>query len=259
MAVPRVCGRTPMWRLRPALPTVTFWWSALPTTPTVARHSARTIRISPEGRRSVAMSPSLAISWMPAPAERPSWPPRPGWSSTLWTSGADRHVGQRQRVADRDVGAGARLHGHPDPQAVRGEDVAPSRRRRSAAARCTPSGSGRTRSRRPWPARRPCGALEVDLAVQPLGAAAAVARGLAAVRVAAAGLLETLDERLLGLGLRDLGEVRVGGEAAARAKWAWACGSALQAQASRPWKIGIVSPGAHLHDGLLPRPRAPGV
>ena len=39
MAVPRVCGRTPMWRLRPALPTLTFWWSALPMTPTVARHS----------------------------------------------------------------------------------------------------------------------------------------------------------------------------------------------------------------------------
>ena len=44
------------------------------------------MRISPEGRRSVAMPPSFAISWMPAPAERPSWPPRPGWSSTLWTS-----------------------------------------------------------------------------------------------------------------------------------------------------------------------------
>src|SRR5204862_6622339 len=28
MAVPRVCGRTPMWRLRPALPTFTSWWSA---------------------------------------------------------------------------------------------------------------------------------------------------------------------------------------------------------------------------------------
>ena len=33
MAVPRVCGRTPMWRLRPALPILTFWWSALPIVP----------------------------------------------------------------------------------------------------------------------------------------------------------------------------------------------------------------------------------
>src|ERR671929_182982 len=76
MAVPRVCGRTPMCRLRPALPTVTFWWSALPITPTVARHSARTIRISPDGRRSVAMPASRAISWMLAPADRPSEPLR---------------------------------------------------------------------------------------------------------------------------------------------------------------------------------------
>src|SRR5918998_1757849 len=136
MAVPRVCGRTPMWRLRPALPTVRFWWSELPTTPTVARHSARTTRISPEGRRSVAMPPSLAISWMPTPAERPSWPPRPGWSSTLWIS-------------------------------------------------------------------VPTGISDSGIA-------------LATVGVAAARLLEPLDEGLLRLGLRDLREVRVGDEAPAR-------------------------------------------
>jgi hypothetical protein len=73
-----------MWRLRPALPTVMFWCSALPITPIVARHSARTRRISPDGRRSVAMSPSFAMSCTEAPAERASWPPRPGCSSTLW-------------------------------------------------------------------------------------------------------------------------------------------------------------------------------
>src|SRR4029077_2324764 len=56
-------------------------------------------------------------------------------------------------------------------------------------------------------------ALEVDLAIQPLGAAAAVTRGLAPVRVASAALLETLDEGLLGLGLGDLGEVGVRDEA----------------------------------------------
>src|SRR4029079_4625922 len=97
------------------------------------------MRISPEGRRSVAMPPSFAISWMPAPAERPSWPPRPGWSSTLWTSVptgisdsgiplptvlADRIKRRRHRLPARDVRAGARLHGHADAQAVRREDVA---------------------------------------------------------------------------------------------------------------------------------------
>ncbi len=75
-----------MWRLRPALPTLTFWCSALPIVPTVALHSARTRRISPEGRRRVAMSPSLAISCAEAPAERAIWPPRPGCSSMLCTT-----------------------------------------------------------------------------------------------------------------------------------------------------------------------------
>src|SRR5215218_932790 len=116
MAVPRVCGRTPMWRLRPALPTVTFWWSALPTTPTVARQSARTMRISPEGRRSVAMSPSLAISWMLEPAERASWPPRP--ELDVVHERADGHRGQRHRVADGDVLADAGDDGHTDAQPV---------------------------------------------------------------------------------------------------------------------------------------------
>src|SRR3954452_21827264 len=37
---------------------------------------------------------------------------------------AHRHVGQRERVADHDVGARARLHRHADAQAVGGEDVA---------------------------------------------------------------------------------------------------------------------------------------
>ena len=50
-AVPRVCGRTPMWRLRPALPSRTFWWSTFPTCPMVAMHSTCTWRISPEGMR----------------------------------------------------------------------------------------------------------------------------------------------------------------------------------------------------------------
>src|SRR4029077_4010768 len=60
-------------------------------------------------------------------------------------------------------------------------------------------------------------ALEVDLAVQALGAATAVARGLAAVVVAPAGLLEALDEGPLRLGLGDRAEVGVGDEAKAGA------------------------------------------
>src|SRR5215218_8765726 len=85
IAVPRVCGRLPLWRLRPALPMSMFWWSELPIAPIEARESTGTWRISPEGSRSVARSPSFATSWISTPAERPSWPPLPGISSTLWT------------------------------------------------------------------------------------------------------------------------------------------------------------------------------
>jgi hypothetical protein len=53
MTVPRTVGLTPRCRLRPALPHLTFWCDWLPTTPTVARHSARTLRRSPLGSRSV--------------------------------------------------------------------------------------------------------------------------------------------------------------------------------------------------------------
>src|SRR3979409_2574164 len=42
--------------------------------------------------------------------------------------------------------------------------------------------------------------------------------GLAALAVAAAGLLQALDERALRLGLRDLGEIRIRDEAKARAR-----------------------------------------
>src|SRR5207302_6229639 len=86
IAEPRTDGRLPSQRLRPALPMVTFWWSALPTCPIVARQTSGTRRSSPEGRRSTAYGSSLATSWMPEPALRASWPPRPGFSSTLWTS-----------------------------------------------------------------------------------------------------------------------------------------------------------------------------
>src|SRR5688500_14401144 len=58
--------------------------------------------------------------------------------------------------------------------------------------------------------------LEVDLAVAPLGAAAAMARGHAAVRVAAARLRQPLGERLLRLALRDRLVLQVGREATAR-------------------------------------------
>src|SRR5581483_8112249 len=86
MATPRVCGRTPFQRLRPALPSFTRSASALPTSPTVARQSMGTRRISVDGSRNVAKSPSLATSCTLAPALRAIFPPAPGLSSTLCTT-----------------------------------------------------------------------------------------------------------------------------------------------------------------------------
>src|SRR5712664_4105572 len=63
MATPRLWGRLPSQRVRPALPMETFLWSRFPTWPTVATHSRWTLRTSPEGSLTWAYSPSLATSW----------------------------------------------------------------------------------------------------------------------------------------------------------------------------------------------------
>src|SRR3954462_1276112 len=173
--------------------------------------------------------------------------------------GADRDAQQRQRVADCDVGERARLHRHADLQAVGGQDVgllAVDVVQQRDVGRPV----GVVLDRRDAGGHAVLGALEVDPAVQPLGAAAAVAGGLAAVVVAPAGLLEALDEGLLGLGLRDLAEVGVRDEAPAGGGGLGLADrhlalllEALQALEDRD---GV--PRAHLDDGLLPRPRAAG-
>src|SRR5437763_15467331 len=47
---PRLCGRRPFQRLRPALPRLMLMCSALEIAPIVARQSAETRRTSPHGR-----------------------------------------------------------------------------------------------------------------------------------------------------------------------------------------------------------------
>src|SRR5947209_11338044 len=84
MEVPRLCGLRPIQRLRPALPRLTFMWSALPMEPIVARQSALTRRTSPEGSVIWAHFPSRALSVALVPALRQIWPPRPGCNSKLW-------------------------------------------------------------------------------------------------------------------------------------------------------------------------------
>src|SRR5512134_2616954 len=48
MATPRTTGRRPFHRTRPALPIDTLELSGFDTAPTVAMHSAGTMRVSPE-------------------------------------------------------------------------------------------------------------------------------------------------------------------------------------------------------------------
>src|SRR5437660_9462171 len=72
IATPRTLGRRPSQRLLPALPMDRSSCSALETSPTVARHSPRTMRISVERSRSVTWFPSFATTCTPVPAERHS-------------------------------------------------------------------------------------------------------------------------------------------------------------------------------------------
>src|SRR4051812_42592155 len=173
--------------------------------------------------------------------------------------GAGGDPGERQGVARADLRGVTRHHRRADLQARRGQDVGlhavgvvQQRDVRGPVGVVLDRGDLRRDA--------VAAALEVDDAVQALGPAAAVAGGLAAVAVAPARLLQALDERALGLALRDLGEVGVGDEPLAGAgRPGLADGhrlgllEALQALEDRD---GL--PRRDLHDGLLPRPRAAG-
>src|SRR5699024_10880549 len=69
-----------------SLPQLMLPCSELPTSPTVARQRASTLRISPEGIRNCAYGPSFATSCTDAPAERAIFAPPPGRSSIACTN-----------------------------------------------------------------------------------------------------------------------------------------------------------------------------
>src|SRR6185312_8190168 len=128
--------------------------------------------------------------------------------------GARRDVAQRQAVAHLDVGARTRLHHGAHAQTLRRKDVALLAV--GVVQQRDVGGAVRVVLDRGDPGRHAVLlALEVDEAVLALGPAAAVTARYATVRVSPAALLQTGDERLLGLAARDLGAVRPGGEAPA--------------------------------------------
>src|SRR4051794_11872814 len=130
--------------------------------------------------------------------------------------GSGRDSGQRKRVARRDVGALPGDHLGADAQALRGQDVAllavgvvEQRDARGAVGVVLDRGDAG--------GNPVLGALEVDLAVATLGSAAAMARGDAALGVAAAGRGLALGEALRRLRPAELLTHRVGAEAPAGA------------------------------------------
>ena len=130
--------------------------------------------------------------------------------------GADRDVAQRHGVARLDVGAVAALDVIADAQTLRRQDVGllavavVQEGDAAGAVGVVLDGGDLGRD-------AVLDALEVDLAVLLLVAAAAVARRLAAVSVAATGLRLRVEQRLLGRRLGDVGEVGHGLEATAGA------------------------------------------
>src|SRR5437763_5298086 len=83
IATPRTLGRLPCQRLRPAFPTEISSDPLLPTSPPVARQPTGMRRISPVGRRRVAIVVSLATNCTDVPAERAIFAPPPCFNSTL--------------------------------------------------------------------------------------------------------------------------------------------------------------------------------
>ena len=123
------------------------------------------------------------------PAERIICAPRPGLSSTLWMTVPTGMFCSGSALPGRMSAVVAGEQGVAHGQADRGEDVALLAVRVVEQRDVRRCGSGRTRPPRPWPARRPCRALEVDDAVAALVAAALVPAGDVAVDVAAARAL----------------------------------------------------------------------
>jgi hypothetical protein len=115
---------------------------------------------------------------------------------------------QRQRVARQDVRGRDRRRPWRRPAARWARGCSASRRPRSAAARCAPCGSGRTRSTRPSPDVLLV-AAEVDDAVEALVAAAHEPRGRPPLVVAAARRAQADGEALLGPRGRQLLEVEL--------------------------------------------------
>ena len=123
MATPRLCGRRPSQRLRPALPIEMFMWSGFDTAPTVrdalAVHQALLARVEANDDIALVAADDLRVGAgrardLAALAEL---------HLDIVDDRADRHVGERHGVARLHVDLLAGDHLVADREALRRQDV----------------------------------------------------------------------------------------------------------------------------------------
>ena len=154
MTVPRTVGLMPRCRLRPPCPPdvlVRLVADDADRRPALGAHPAALAAREPE-RHEVA----LAGRYLGArPCAARICAPRPGSSSTAWTT-VPTGIRLRGSVLPTSISAsGPLIHDGADRQVARRQDVA-LLAVVVVQERCSPSGSGRTRSPRPSQAHRPC-------------------------------------------------------------------------------------------------------
>ena len=113
MATPRLCGRRPSQRLRPALPIDVFMWSGFDTAPTVAKHwpcdQALLARIQADDDVALVAADDLGVGAGGA-GDRAALA---DLHLDIVDDRADRHVPQRHRVARLHVDLRAGDHLSP--------------------------------------------------------------------------------------------------------------------------------------------------
>ena len=122
MTEPRLPGRTPMWRLRPALPRLTFSWSRLETTPTVAMQTNVAHLTGRQTNQSVAIL--LCHQLRHDASGTNQLAALAGIELDVVDHGTDGDVLEGQSVAGLDVRVGASHDSVANLQAIGSQDVA---------------------------------------------------------------------------------------------------------------------------------------
>ena len=123
MVTPRLCGRRPSQRERPALAIVVFMWSGFDTEPMVAKHCPCTRRCSPEFRRSDHITLIAAHDLRESPGRSGDGPALADFHFDIMDDRADRNIGRRHRIARLHVDLLAGDHFVADGEPLRRENI----------------------------------------------------------------------------------------------------------------------------------------